>query len=149
MTIHLLLHAPPTPTHLLESEYAGTCSTSRLLGRLLQISELCVQFLEQNQFIRQSCRRSMSGLSGEFKNVRFSNRPVWVHLQAVHDCGGDVARGLVLLFGIHRWLVCRAALSVTALAIANVPSHAVEVFQALRAFASMRASRRSVLSRRA
>jgi len=31
------------------------------------------------QFIRQSCRRSMSGLSGQFKNVRFSNRPVWVH----------------------------------------------------------------------
>src|SRR5262249_23143148 len=29
-------------------------------------------FLEQNQFIRQSCRRSMSGLSGQFKNVRLS-----------------------------------------------------------------------------
>jgi putative flavoprotein involved in K+ transport len=26
----------------------------------------------------------------------------WVRLQAVDDCGGDVARGLVLLFGIHR-----------------------------------------------
>src|SRR5262249_25684768 len=29
----------------------GTCSTSRLLGRLLQISELRVQFLEQNRLI--------------------------------------------------------------------------------------------------
>src|SRR5262245_27441755 len=56
MTIHLLLHAPPTPTHRLASPYAGTCSTSRLL----RISDLCVQFLEQNQFIRQSCSRSMS-----------------------------------------------------------------------------------------
>jgi hypothetical protein len=45
---------------------------------LLQISELCVQFLEQNQFIRQSCRRPMSGLSGQFKNVGFSNWPLWV-----------------------------------------------------------------------
>src|SRR5262249_33015617 len=33
-----------------------------------------VQFLEQNQFIRQSCRRSMSALSGQFKNVRFSQQ---------------------------------------------------------------------------
>jgi hypothetical protein len=38
-----------------------------LLSRLLQISELRVQSLEQNQFIRQSCRRSISGLSGQFK----------------------------------------------------------------------------------
>jgi len=37
-----------------------------------------VQFLGQNQFIRQSCRRPMSGLSG---HVRFSNRPVWVKRQ--------------------------------------------------------------------
>jgi len=29
-----------------------------LLGRLLQTSELGVQFLEQNQFIRQSCRHA-------------------------------------------------------------------------------------------
>src|SRR5471032_2851797 len=34
-------------------------------------------------------------------NVRFSNRPFGVkHFQAVHHCGIDVARGLVLLFGI-------------------------------------------------
>jgi len=33
-----------------------------------------VQFLEQNQFIRQSCRRSMSALRGQFKNVRFSQQ---------------------------------------------------------------------------
>src|SRR5262249_21271500 len=29
-------------------------------------------FLEQNQFTRQSCRRSMPGLSGQFKKVRLS-----------------------------------------------------------------------------
>ena len=34
-------------------------------------------------------------------NVRFSNRPVWVkRFQTVHRYGFDVARGLVLLFGI-------------------------------------------------
>jgi hypothetical protein len=33
--------------------------------------------------------------------VRFSNRPVGVkHFQTIHHCGVDVARGLVLLFGI-------------------------------------------------
>ena len=33
--------------------------------------------------------------------VRFSNRPVWVkRFQTIHSCGADVARGLVLLFGI-------------------------------------------------
>ena len=34
-------------------------------------------------------------------NVRFSNRPVWVkRFQTIHGCGVDVARGLVLLYGI-------------------------------------------------
>ena len=34
-------------------------------------------------------------------NVRFSNRPVGVkHFQTIHHCSVDVARGLVLLFGI-------------------------------------------------
>jgi hypothetical protein len=34
-------------------------------------------------------------------NVRFSNRPVEVkRFQTIHDCGVDVTRGLVLLFGI-------------------------------------------------
>ena len=33
--------------------------------------------------------------------VRFSNRPVWVkRFQTIHEYGVDVARGLVLLFGI-------------------------------------------------
>jgi len=33
--------------------------------------------------------------------VRFSNRPVWVkRFQTIHGCGVDVARGLVLLYGI-------------------------------------------------
>src|ERR1700674_4578057 len=34
-------------------------------------------------------------------NVRFSNRPFGVkHFQTIHQCDVDVARGLVLLFGI-------------------------------------------------
>ena len=34
-------------------------------------------------------------------DVRFSNRPVGVkRFQTIHDCGVDVARGLVLLYGI-------------------------------------------------
>ena len=34
-------------------------------------------------------------------NVCFSNRPFGVkHFQTILDCGADVARGLVLLFGI-------------------------------------------------
>jgi hypothetical protein len=34
-------------------------------------------------------------------NVRFSNRPVGVkRFQTIHDCGIDVTRGLVLLYGI-------------------------------------------------
>jgi len=35
------------------------------------------------------------------RDVRFSNRPVRVkRFQTIHDCGVDVARGLVLLSGI-------------------------------------------------
>ena len=35
------------------------------------------------------------------QDVHFSNRPFWVkHFQAIHHRGVDVARGLVLLFGI-------------------------------------------------
>jgi hypothetical protein len=34
-------------------------------------------------------------------DVRFSNRPVGVkRFQTIHGCGVDVARGLVLLYGI-------------------------------------------------
>ena len=34
-------------------------------------------------------------------DVRFSNRPFGVkHFQTIHDCGVDVAHGLVLLFGL-------------------------------------------------
>jgi hypothetical protein len=37
----------------------------------------------------------------ELLNVRFSNRPVWVkRFQTIHQYSVDVARGLVLLFGI-------------------------------------------------
>ena len=36
-----------------------------------------------------------------FRDVRFSNRPFGVkHFQTIHHCNVDVARGLVLLFGI-------------------------------------------------
>jgi hypothetical protein len=35
------------------------------------------------------------------RHVRFSNRPVGVkRFQAIHGSGGNVARGLVLLYGI-------------------------------------------------
>ena len=38
------------------------------------------------------------------RDVRFSNRPFGVkHFQTIHQCGVDVARGLVLLFGIGTW----------------------------------------------
>jgi hypothetical protein len=38
------------------------------------------------------------------RDVRFSNRPFGVkHFQTIHLCGVDVARGLVLLFGIGTW----------------------------------------------
>jgi hypothetical protein len=37
-------------------------------------------------------------------DVRFSNRPFGVkHFQTIHQCGVDVAHGLVLLFGIGTW----------------------------------------------
>ena len=37
-------------------------------------------------------------------NVCFSNRPFGVkHFQTIHQCGVDVTRGLVLLFGIGTW----------------------------------------------
>ena len=41
------------------------------------------------------------GLLPSRRNVRFSNRPVWVkRFQTIHEYSVDVARGLVLLFGI-------------------------------------------------
>ncbi len=61
--------------------------------------------MSQKQTLRIA--RAMSALppvadiDRQFWNVRFSNRPVWVkRFQTVHDYGVDVARGLVLLFGI-------------------------------------------------
>src|SRR5467141_2332184 len=40
------------------------------------------------------------------EHVRFSNRPFGVkHFQTIHQCGVDIARGLVLLFGIGTWAV--------------------------------------------
>ena len=42
-----------------------------------------------------------TSLSAAQRSGRFSNRPVGVkHFQAIHRCGVDVTRGLVLLFGI-------------------------------------------------
>ena len=44
---------------------------------------------------------SLSGPNAKCRNVRFSNRSVRVkRFQTIHDCGVDIARGLVLLFGI-------------------------------------------------
>ena len=43
---------------------------------------------------------SVRGSSAK-RDVRFSNRPIAVkRFQTIHDCGVDVAHGLVLLFGI-------------------------------------------------
>ena len=45
--------------------------------------------------------RHETDLSGRRTDVRFSNRPFGVkHFQTIHQCDVDVARGLVLLFGI-------------------------------------------------
>ena len=42
-----------------------------------------------------------TGPAGRSHDVRFSNRPFGVkHFQTIHQCDVDVARGLVLLFGI-------------------------------------------------
>ena len=44
---------------------------------------------------------SLQRMPGRPGDVRFSNRPFGVkHFQTIHQCGVDVARGLVLLFGI-------------------------------------------------
>src|SRR5258706_3739461 len=44
---------------------------------------------------------SVSGTNRTSSDVRFSNRHFGVkHFQTIHQCGVDVARGLVLLFGI-------------------------------------------------
>jgi hypothetical protein len=46
-------------------------------------------------------RREVISLQQTRIDVRFSNRPFGVkHFQTIHQCGVDVARGLVLLFGI-------------------------------------------------
>ncbi len=45
--------------------------------------------------------RHLADVPIAFANVRFSNRPVGVkRFQTIHDCGIDVTRGLVLLYGI-------------------------------------------------
>ena len=44
---------------------------------------------------------SMQDIHQDDWYVRFSNRPVGVkHFQTIHHCSVDIARGLVLLFGI-------------------------------------------------
>src|SRR5215211_5157474 len=51
---------------------------------------------------KMECRpMALFGCVGRPNDVRFSNRPFGVkHFQTIHQCGVDVARGLVLLFGI-------------------------------------------------
>jgi hypothetical protein len=47
---------------------------------------------------------SGSVIAAALADVCFSNRPFGVkHFQTVHHCNVDVARGLVLLFGIGTW----------------------------------------------
>src|SRR5665811_908145 len=44
------------------------------------------------------------GTTRTSRHVRFSNRPFGVkHFQTIHLCSVDVARGLLLLFGIGTW----------------------------------------------
>src|SRR5262249_48464891 len=44
---------------------------------------------------------SLCGTRPTYRDVRFSNRPVGVkRYQTIRGCGADVARGLVLLYGI-------------------------------------------------
>ena len=44
---------------------------------------------------------ALTGLTAASSDVRFSNRPVGVkHFQTIHHCGVEVARGLLLLFGL-------------------------------------------------
>jgi hypothetical protein len=53
--------------------------------------------------MRHRCagRKAYAASDGLLSNVRFSNRPFWVkHFQTIHHCSVDVARGLMLLFGI-------------------------------------------------
>ncbi len=46
-------------------------------------------------------RAQFARQQSEAAHVRFSNRPVWVkRFQTIYGCGVDVARGLVLLYGI-------------------------------------------------
>jgi len=47
------------------------------------------------------CDQALLEMSDPADDVRFSNRPFGVkHFQTIHHCNVDVARGLVLLFGI-------------------------------------------------
>ena len=49
-------------------------------------------------------RWHFSDMQGRSDDVCFSNRPFGVkHFQTIHHCNVDVARGLVLLFGIGTW----------------------------------------------
>src|SRR6476469_931089 len=51
--------------------------------------------------VEEPSTASIADLDDLRTNVRFSNRPFGVkHFQTIHPCGVDVARGLVLLFGI-------------------------------------------------
>ncbi len=51
-------------------------------------------------------RRLAICMAQALSHDHFSNRPFGVkHFQTIHQCGVDVARGLVLLFGIGTWAV--------------------------------------------
>ena len=55
---------------------------------------------EAEQSFGRPCRQC-DGRSKQTYELTFSNRPFGVkHFQTIHQCGVDVARGLVLLFGI-------------------------------------------------
>jgi hypothetical protein len=72
---------------------AGLSEASRLSWRERRFSHEIVN--------RRLCDFFTADIQPCPNNVRFSNRPVWVkRFQTIHRASVDVARGLVLLFGI-------------------------------------------------
>jgi len=98
------------PPHFLEIRSAELVETLDLRRASLdagRCGQFGVRFAEGRHFYRRTSAPEQSGKSakangiGKTTNVRFSNRPFEVkHFQTIHQCGVDVARGLVLLFGI-------------------------------------------------
>src|SRR6476620_4870321 len=87
------------PRHLTPSCGGLTPTAERTVGP----ARISLESLTPRPGIREQYRH-FSDMAGSADNVRFSNRPFGVkHFQTIHQCGVDVARGLLLLFGIGTW----------------------------------------------